>query len=112
MLSWASVSAQKGTDLDLRDVAGGRDGRRPEPEELVDADDGVDQEEDGQQDVGQEGEDGPEAEVGPRLAVQRHGYDSSPDVYRTYNKIAFLVLVADKDSASERFKWCTSFSNN
>ena len=74
------------------------------PEELVDADDCMHEEEDGQDDVGQEGEDGPEAEVGPRLAVQRHGYDSSPDVYRTYNKIAFLVLVADKESASVLFK--------
>ena len=63
------------TDLDVWDVAGGRDRRCPEPEELVDADDGVDEEQDGQQHVGQEREDGPEAEVGPGLAVQRHRED-------------------------------------
>jgi len=55
--------------LDFWDVLRRHDRRGAEPEELVDADDGVHQEQHRQQEVGQEGEDRPEAEVGSSLLI-------------------------------------------
>ena len=58
--------------LDVTDVFRGHHRGRAEPEELVDANDGVHEEQDSQDHVREEREDGPEAEVGPWLAVHNH----------------------------------------